>query len=190
MRLNFVYRHNLRYMARAMNERAGLVRAYSDQNVSQATGDQAELWSNYIFRANSFSIVGRHTREYQGNEWNQTEHDLDFIIEKDGVAYGVEVKNTFPYIEDDLLDTKLNICAQLGIIPLFVFRQAPLRQMEKVKNQGGIILILRTKVFPLGYERLVKSIWETMRLPVSIWRDFPPKIDKVLQKYHQTVTEQ
>ena len=114
----------------------------------------------------------------------KTGHDLDFIIEKDGIGYGVEVRNKFPYTDDDEFDIKLDICAHFGIKPLFVFRTAPYSQIGKVRKQGGIILIFRSKVFPPGYQQLINVIWNTMRLPVSIWKDVPPKLEQILLNYH------
>ena len=161
-------------------------RRYSAPDVSEATGDQAEFWFHFLFKSNSFNIVGKHTREYRGITWTKTGHDLDFIIDKDGIAYGVEVRNKFPYIDDDELDTKLQICAYFGIKPLFPFRTAPYSQIEKVKNQGGRILIFRSKIFPPGYRQLVNTMWNTMRLPVSIWTNTPPRIEQIFIQYHNS----
>ena len=44
-------------------------------------------------------MAGRNTRTYEGRTWTDTAHDLDFIFERDGAAYGVEVKNTLGYME-------------------------------------------------------------------------------------------
>jgi hypothetical protein len=185
--LNFIHRYNLRRIARAIKERAEIIRRYSDTNMSRATGDQAEIWALHLFRSNSFSIIGRHIREYQGNVWAETGHDLDFIIERDGIAYGVEVKNKFEYLDDDIYDIKLEICARLHIRPLFFFRMASYLQIYKTKNQDGKIIIFKSKIFPPGNERFVREIWNKMRLPVSVWRDLPQPITQSLITYHEYI---
>jgi len=182
--LNFVYRYNLRNIARAMRKRAQIVRRYSDPSISKGTGDQAEFWCLYLLRSNLFNIVGRNTKEYDGTIWTKTGHDLDFIVEKDGIVYGIEVKNWFPYLDDDLFDIKLEICAHFGIRPLFFFRMASYDQIEKADNQGGRILIFKSKIFPPGNEQLVRNIWNMMRLPVSTWSDVPAPIIRNLLAYH------
>jgi hypothetical protein len=188
--LSFIYRYNLRRIAMAIRERTEITRRYSDISVSRATGDQAEFWALYLFKSNSFSIVGRHAREYQGIVWTKTEHDLDFIIEKDGIAYGVEVKNKFPYLDDDLYDKKLDICIHLRLRPLFFFRIASYLQIEKAKKQDGKVIIFKSKIFPPGNEQLVREIWNKMRLPVSIWKDVPQPITQSLITYHDHVKSQ
>lgn len=185
--LSFIYRHDRRYVARAMKERAEIVRRYSDPSISKATGDQAEIWCLYLLKSNAFNILDRNTKEHQGIVWTKTNHDLDFIIEKDGITYGVEVKNWFSYLDDDLHDIKLDICEYLGILPLFMFRMASHSQIEKVLEKGGRILIFKSKIFPPGNEQLVRDIWNAMRLPVSIWQDVPPPIVRNLLLCHNSI---
>lgn len=182
--VRFVYRRNLRYVSRAIRDRASIIRMYSNQSVSTATGEQAEFWFHYLSKGNSFRIIARNAKEYRGILWTKTDHNLDFIVEKDDIAYGIEVKNTFPYMENDEFEIKLEMCKCFGIIPLFALRAAPYSQIESVKNQNGLILIFRSKIFPPGYQQLVKNIWNFMRLPVSIWKDIPPRLEQILLTYH------
>ena len=65
---------------------------------------------------------GKKVREYKGKHWTASGHDLDRIFERDGIAYGVEVKNTLKYIESSELATKLQMCQSLGVRPLFIMR--------------------------------------------------------------------
>jgi len=184
--ISFVYRYNLRRIAMAIRERVGITRRYSDVSVSRATGDQAEFWALYLFKSNSFQIVDKHTNEYQGIMWTKTGHDLDFIMKKDGIVYGVEVKNKFPYVDDDLFDINLDICRHLHLKPLFFFRMASYLQIKKAKKQDGKVIVFKSKIFPPGNEQLVNDIWNKMRLPVSIWKDVPQPITESLLTYHQS----
>ena len=118
-------------------------------------------------------LVGRSTREYRGRIWTDTEHDLDFILEKDGVGFGVEVKNTWVYIPPDELTIKLKMCDYLGIRPLCIVRNRHSGQWKEVKNAGGLLYIFKSKILPPGQEDLASRMWRLMRLPVVVWQDWP-----------------
>ena len=62
------------------------------------------------FARSQFVMRGRDARNYGGREWTQTDHDLDFIFERDGRVYGVEVKNTLRYIDYAEFRTKIEMC--------------------------------------------------------------------------------
>ena len=51
------------------------------------------------FARSKFVMQGRHTRSFGGKTWERSEQNLDFIFERDGLAYGIEVKNTLGYME-------------------------------------------------------------------------------------------
>jgi hypothetical protein len=36
---------------------------------------------------------------YRERRWDTTKHNLDLIFERDGRAYGIEVKNTLGYVD-------------------------------------------------------------------------------------------
>jgi hypothetical protein len=76
-----------------------LVEEYSDPNVGGALGLNGEALLLEGFAKRRFLMAGRNTRTYEGRTWTDTAHDLDFIFERDGAAYGVEVKNTLGYME-------------------------------------------------------------------------------------------
>lgn len=67
----------------------------------------------------------RNAKSWQGKSWSLTNHNLDRIYTRDGLAYGAEIKNTQNYISRDELLTKLQLSQQLGVIPLFIMRFAP-----------------------------------------------------------------
>lgn len=166
---HFVYRSDIRYIRREINRRAKIISRYTDPTITKAIGDLHKCCF-FMFRLNGFRIVGEDTNEYRGLRWEETGHDLDFIIEKDSIAYGVEVKNTLPYMEEDELKIKLKMCEFLGLIPLWILRNAPAVQFEQMKPCNGFILKFKTQIYPPGQEPLIRDMWEIMRLPVSIWK--------------------
>jgi len=40
--------------------------------------------------------VARKVRTWNKKKWEKSGHDLDFVLERDGIAYGCEIKNTLP----------------------------------------------------------------------------------------------
>ncbi len=135
-----------------------------------------------------FEVVSRNTNEFSRRKWTTTSHNLDFIVEKDGIYYGVEVKNTLPYMERDEFDIKLEICNYLGLVPLWILRNAPGNQFDQMKQAGGFILKLKSQIYPFGYEDLVGDIWNLMRLPVAIWDRIPKKLENLVIRFHKSKT--
>lgn len=182
---HFVYRSDIRYVRREMGRRINIIKRYTDPTITRAIGDYAEMLFSFMFRLNGFKIVGEDTNEYRGLKWDKTEHDLDFIIEKDSVAYGVEIKNTLPYMEKDEFEIKLEMCKFLGLVPLWILRNAPAVQFEQMKPHNGFILKFKAQMYPPGQEPLVGDMWKKMRLPASIWREVPEKLVNLFVKHHE-----
>jgi hypothetical protein len=138
-----VWRKNVRYTARLIRKHINLVEEYSSDSINKATGSYAETLTLLGLRGLGFELVSRNNREYAGRIWTETEHDLDFIVERHGIAYGVEVKNTWPYFPPSELAIKLRLCRHLGLRPLFVARHRHSGQFQSVRNAGGLALHLQ-----------------------------------------------
>ncbi|MFH1821117.1 MAG: hypothetical protein ABH852_01570 [Methanobacteriota archaeon] len=181
---HFVYRSDIRYIRREVNNRYKIIKRYSDPVVTRAVGVYAEMLFSFLFQLNGFKIVGENTNEYRGLAWDKTRHDLDLIVEKDSIAYGVEIKNTLSYMEEDEFEAKLEMCKFLGLIPLWILRNAPATQFERMKPHNGFILKFKAQIYPPGQELLVRDIWENMRIPVSVWKKVPKKLSYLILNQH------
>lgn len=179
---HFVYRFGVRYVKREIRKREKLIQRYSDPIITKAIGDYAELLFLQLLRIYGSKIIGRHANEYKGRKWTKTDHNLDVIIEKGGMVYGIEIKNTLGYIEKEEFDTKLEMCGHFNIIPVFIMRFAPAIQIQSVKRLGGYIILSKTQIYPPGQELLVKEIWDFMRLPVAVWKEIPKKIESQIAR--------
>ena len=73
-----------------------LVNEYANPEFGKLLGYTAEMRVLSGFARSGFTMVSEHkaTRSYGDLKYTETEHDLDFIFERDRRAYGVEVKNT------------------------------------------------------------------------------------------------
>ena len=172
IRLVVLWRRNVRYVERSIQDHLALVEAYSSPSMSRASGDYAEILVDLGLTRLGLHQAARNTRSYQGRTWEKTEHDLDFIFEGAAQAYGVEVKNTFDYIPNEELEIKLDICKHLGLIPLFVVRQRHSRQWDTAVAAGGMLHMFKTKILPPSQNALATEMWQLARLPVAVWNDW------------------
>jgi hypothetical protein len=84
-----------RYPRRQIAEVIALINAYANPDVSYAVGDRGEeLVLDGFAARNRFTCLGRNVNALDGVTWMESGHDLDFVFERDGRRYGVEVKNT------------------------------------------------------------------------------------------------
>jgi hypothetical protein len=165
--INFVWHRSNRYTRRQVKEILCLVEQYSHPDFTAALGNTGELLVGDGFARFGFVQRGRNTREFGGRKWIESAHDLDFLFERDGRVYGVEVKNTLPYIQDRELDTKVRLCAHLRVIPVFVVRAMPRIWVVEVARRGGFTLVLRHQLYPLSHKRLALEVRATLGLPVD-----------------------
>ncbi len=173
MKLKFVFHRSYRYYKRQVENKAKLVAEYSAPHITRAIGELADVLFSYAFTKKGFKIEGEDANEFRGKKWKKTDHNLDLIISKDNVTYGVEIKNTLEYIKKDELDIKLDICEYLGIDPLFIMRFAPKSYNYEIIERGGFALIFEEQIYPLGQEPLVDKIKETLNLPVTCTKAIP-----------------
>ena len=183
-RANFVFRSDIRYYKREMKRRTKIIERYADPIITAALGNWGEKLVEYMFRLNRFELKGVHTNEFSGKKWTQTSQDLDFIFEKDSIAYGVEVKNTLAYMEADEFLIKLDICKFLGITPLWILRNASEIQFRTMKARKGFISSFKSQIYPYGQEPLVKEMWKKMRLPVTVRGEMPQKVVNMVISFH------
>lgn len=184
-RANFVFRSDIRYYRRGINRREKLIERYADPLITDAVGKWGEKLVEYMFRLSHFELKGRNTNEFAGKKWTKTNENLDFIFRKDSIAYGIEVKNTLAYMEADEFINKLDICNFLGLIPLWILRNAPEIQFRTMKARNGLILCLKAQIYPYGQGALIRDIWLKMRLPVTIWGELPENIYNRLLSFHR-----
>ena len=110
---------------------------------------------------------GRDSRQYRERVWSESEHDLDFIFERDDRSYGVEVKNTLRYIDYDEFTTKIRMCEALGIARVFAVRMLPKSWIHELIGAGGFALILKYQLYPWAHRELARRVRTEFKLPVD-----------------------
>lgn len=165
--INFVWHRSNRYTRRELKEVQDLVERYSHQEFTAALGNTGELLVSDGFGRFGFLQRGREAKAFGGREWTKSDHNLDFLFERDSRVYGVEVKNTLPYINDKEFRTKLELCEHLRVIPLFVVRAMPRIWVQDVVKKGGFVLILEYQLYPLSHKSFADEVRARLRLPVD-----------------------
>lgn len=170
------YRHPThRYWKRQAKNIKTLVSEFSDPTFSRAMGNQAEVLFDSALAREGFLPVACHeaTRDYKGREYRATPHNLDRIYERDGIAWGAEIKNTLSYIPPDEFRVKLEMCRQLNIKPLFITRAMPKTYIREAWRLGGFCLVFGKQLYPFGQEDLARRVATVLELPVHTPRTVP-----------------
>jgi len=165
--INLYWHKSFRYYKRDIKRVIGLVNEYTHFSFTNSLGLHGERMVLHAFALAGFNVKGESTREFNGKIWTNTEHDLDYIFEKDLVVYGVEVKNTLDYIDDKQLKIKIKLCDFLGIKPVFVVRMMPKTWIYELIESGGYAMIIKYQLYPWAQNTMAKKIREELQLPVD-----------------------
>ncbi len=165
--IKLLWHRRFRYYKREAARVVDLVNEYSAPNIGAALGLQGEALILEGFASIEFVMKGRETREYGGLAWTKSDHDMDFIFERDGKAYGVEVKNTLGYMDRTEFEIKIRLCRQLGIRPVFAARMLPRSWINDLINVGGFALIIKYQLYPWAHRELARRVRLELDLPVD-----------------------
>jgi len=119
------------------------------------------------FARSEFVMRGRNTRSFAGKTWEESEQNLDFIFERDGLAYGIEVKNTLGYMDHDEFEAKTRLCQFLGITPVFAVRMMPKTWINELVQAGGFALVMKYQLYPWTHKELARRVAQELGLPVD-----------------------
>lgn len=161
-----------RFRKRQASRLLQIVDEMANPELARACGEQAEMLFFNALANRGFAACGEDVREYGGRVWRKTDHNLDFIIERDGVAYGSEVKNRWDYMNREELETKLEMCAHIGVKPLFIVRASPKSYNKTIIDAGGYVMVFEAHIYPFG----MKEFGETVRKELGLMADSPKAI--------------
>ncbi len=165
--LKLLWHRSFRFYKREADRVYKLVDEYTVSATDGALGLQGELLVLAAFAKQRFLLVGEETNSYEGKTWTETGHDLDFIFKRDGIGYGIEVKNTLGYMEIAEFLIKIKMALHLGITPIFVARSLPQIWIKLLVGAGGFALIMGYQLYPVTHKELADRIRGTLGLPVD-----------------------
>jgi hypothetical protein len=181
----YFIRTSNRYPMRQINKMEKLIEEYSDDMITRSCGHRAEdLFCNGL-ALKGFVPKGKKVNAYGGVKWEKSGHDLDFLFEKDGVAYGCEIKNTLGYIDKEELEVKLEMCDHLKVKPLFIMRWSPKTYNKMIIDKGGFALIFGSQIYELSQEKLVGRLKKELGLPVDCPKAIPDGILMRFVNWHE-----
>ena len=167
-RIRFYRNKRHRFWKRDAARIKALVQEFSTERMVKALGRHGEQMFDAALPRFGFLPVDANVRSFGGREWTETNHDLDRVFARDGIHYGIEIKNSLRYIPPDEFEIKLRMCQFLGLRPLFVARMAPKDYINTVERAGGFTLVLKWQLYPFGMEDLAERVRAQLRLPVDV----------------------
>lgn len=165
--IKLLWHKGYRFHKRSAARLVSLVEEYADPNVGGELGLRGEWMILEGFARCQFVMKARHAREFGNKIWKETEHNLDFIFERDSIAYGVEVKNALGYMEREEFETKIELCRSLDLLPVFAVRMLPRTWIHELIQLGGFALILKYQFYPWSHRELAKRVAKELSLPVD-----------------------
>jgi len=188
--LRFYFNRRNRYWRRRAAEVRKIVLLYSDPAFTPVLGTQGELLVDAGLPRFGFMPVAAEVREWQGRKWDQSGHDLDRIFVRDGIYYGVEIKNRLSYIERNEFRSKLAMCLVLGVRPLFIARMMPRTYIHEVRRFGGYSMIMKYQFYPVSHRDLAVRVRTQLGLPVDCPRRLQDSTLLRFLQWHQRNLEQ
>ena len=148
-------------------------------------GVEFNLWKNALINS-GFNILAEETYSFDDNK-AKTNGDIDYIVEKDKIKYGIEIKNSLSYPRD--LIRKLYICIELNLIPLFIVRWLSKAQFHNIFKKGGLIKIYEKAIFPKKHSRIATECEQILGTPLISLKKISKKPIKNLLKIHNYAVE-
>lgn len=184
--VKILFHKSNRYYKRSAEKLIATINSYSDPRITRAIGENGENLVARGFSRSEFIQRGEGTNIYGEKEWKETDHDLDFIFEKDGIAYGIEVKNTLGYMELDEIKVKVKICSELGLKPVFAVRMLPKSWVfQHIASVGGFALIMKYQMYPSVLSDLALQIKNELGLPVDTPRSLQEGTMRRFTNWHE-----
>jgi hypothetical protein len=171
--IKFVWHRNYRFYKRAADAVHKLVDEYTRAATDGTLGMQGEHLVLAAFARKKFVLMGEETNNYGGKTWNTTKHNLDLIFERDGVAYGIEVKNTLGYLDVSEFVTKIKLARHIGVKPVCAVRALPKTWAHALIEAGGYAMIMGYQFYPWTHKAIADQIRKELGLPV----DTPKRIE-------------
>jgi len=144
-----------------------LVRAFSTEDFARGLGHHGEQMFDAALPRAGFLPLGRNVKSVDGKDWKDSGHDLDRVFIREGVRYGVEIKNRLSYMDFAEIQIKTRMCQFFEVIPLFIVRMFPKSYFDYVYERGGISLIFEYQLYPHGQHQLAREVRQKLRLPVD-----------------------
>jgi hypothetical protein len=171
-RVHFYTRPGHRYYKMEARKLEEYLTQLYEPDFTRAVGHYCEMLLDSALARAGFMPVGKDVSEWNGVRWTESGHNLDRIVVRDTIGYGVEIKNTQNYIPHDELRIKIRMCKHLGLRPLFIMRFAPKSYIDEVYRAGGFTLLFEQQMYPLSNIKLMREVRTALGLKIDCPSDF------------------
>jgi hypothetical protein len=172
--IKLVWHRRYRFSRRAAEDVYRLVDEYTTAASDGSLGLQGEHLVMAAFARQKFVLIAEEANSYGVARWEETKHNLDFIFERDGVGYGIEVKNTLGYLDASEFVTKIRLARHIGVKPVFAVRALPKTWAYALIQVGGYAMVMEHQFYPWTHREIANRIHEQLGLPV----DTPRRIEQ------------
>jgi hypothetical protein len=146
------------------------------------------------FRSLGFEIVARDASEYKGRKViavdGKEPPNLDFILERDRLSYGVDIKNwiRYEYTTRNEIVSKVDLAMQLRIVPFIVARYVDKDAIyTKIIQKGGICYRFRTLLLSPDFVSLAQNATRLLGYPTLALDRLPPFKEERVDFLHKKV---
>jgi len=154
-------------------------------------GFHAENLFEQGFEDAGFVIAGRDVSEYKGRRVRAVEGkepaNVDFVVERNGIAYGVDVKNWLYYEVEtrDVVKKKVAIALELGTVPWVVARYIDKETIYlEVYKKGGLVYPYVRLLLPSALDSLASEAQSLLGYPVMAVDVLPDFMVRWVSKLH------
>lgn len=160
-------------------------------------GAHAEDLFERAFLELDFKIHKRNASDFRGKEVRERVAgrqlpDLDFIIEKDKVVYGVDVKNwiKYEYATRTEVSRKVSLALDLEVVPFIIARYVDKETIYKeFYLKGGLCYPYGTLLIPPSYESLADRAGSLLGYPILAVDTLPVYKVKWIETLHRKYLE-
>lgn len=139
-----------------------------------------------------FKIHGRNMSEFRGKKADRIEGkkppDLDSIVERDGVIYGVDVKNWIKYEHQtrEEVYSKIAIANQLDVVPFIIARYLD-RELtnEIIYSRHGLVYEYKELIFPPTMRSLAEDATNLLGYPALATDSLPDDKTSRIEDIHK-----
>ena len=158
-------------------------------------GFHAEDVFESAFNSLRFEIVGRDVSEFGDKRVKgvpgKEPPNLDFVIQRNKITYGVDIKNWIKYEFDSVSDVmdKVDLAMQLGIIPFICARYVDKDTLYKIVKIPGIVYRYETLILPPEFRTLAAEARTLLGYSVLATDALPPYKLDFMRKLHRLMVK-
>lgn len=144
----------------------------SEERGDKSLGKHAESVVLKALIKAGFTIAARDVNWFMGRCY-QGKEDLDFLACKEDIWYGIEVKNMLDNLKwresgKKDLETIIEICRTLGVVPMIVTRYLPRPYRIKLIGEGALVITYVELIVHPDFTNVAREWKQTFGYPIRV----------------------